>query len=75
MFCDFCKCLGCQQGLDPYNWYAQADDGRWICDVCYDYEVCQEFPDRKGKGPCDIGVLCRHRPKLVSEWIQNPKDR
>jgi len=48
-------------------------DGRWICDVCYAYEVCQEDPKRKGKGPCDE-EFCEHRPKIVSKWTTKKED-
>lgn len=73
MFCDFCDCQGCQKGIMPYDWHAQTSDGKWICDVCYQYEVCQTFPERKGKGPClgEERKNCTHRPKLVGDWIQN----
>ena len=69
MFCDYCDCESCQYGTHPYDWHAQTVDGKWICDVCYQYEVCQTFPERKGKGPCD--GQCNHRPQLISDWIKN----
>ena len=67
-YCDFCKCSDCQNGT-PYIVHAQTSDNRWICDVCYDYEICQKFEERKGLGPCD-DKNCVHRPKLISEWIK-----
>jgi hypothetical protein len=38
--------------------------------------VCQEFPDRAGKGPCldDEYESCTHRPKIVSEWLPYKQD-
>jgi hypothetical protein len=68
-FCDYCDCEDCKYG-NSYLVHAQTVNGKWICDVCYQYEVCQEFADRKGKGPCldqEWGT-CTHRPKLDSGW-------
>jgi hypothetical protein len=67
-FCDYCPCKSCQEGIFPYNRHAQTVDGKWICDVCFEYDVCLSFPERKGKSPCD--TLCEHRPKLISDWSQ-----
>jgi len=70
MYCDFCDCTDCQNGLPNLN-HAQTEDGKWICDVCYDYEVCQKDSARKGKGPClnEEYALCTHRPKLITNWL------
>jgi len=72
-FCDFCTCDDCREGRS-WLWHAQTEDGRWICDVCYHYEVCLDAKGRrkgteKNLGPCD-NLNCEHRPKLVTEWSQ-----
>jgi hypothetical protein len=68
-FCDYCDCKDCQNG-NSYLEHAKTSDGKMICDVCYEYEVCQDYPDRKGKGPClgEERTSCTHRPKIISEW-------
>ena len=70
-FCDYCDCNACQNGWMALE-HAQTFGGKWICSVCYDYEMCLSAPDRKGKGPCydETGVIaeCIHRPQLISEW-------
>ena len=38
-YCDFCTCGDCQEGT-RYLRHAPTVDGRWICDVCWGYEVC-----------------------------------
>jgi hypothetical protein len=58
MFCDYCKCYGCKFG-EVHLSHAKTEDGRWICDTCYQYHQCPN-------GPCD--GECDHRPKLVSAW-------
>lgn len=68
-FCDYCECEDCRLGTSYFT-HAKTSNGKWICDVCYEYEVCQEWSDRKGKGPC-LGserAACTHRPKIVSKW-------
>jgi len=67
-FCDYCSCPACQYG-ETYLSHAETSTGKWICDVCYCYEVCQEDPVRKGKGPCE-DYNCKHRPTLISDWIE-----
>jgi len=77
-FCDFCSCDRCRDGSDLIQ-HAQTEDGRWICDVCYTYDVCiNAFLDRGlRRGPCGdyAGDLpCTHRPKLVTDWLdKDPK--
>lgn len=72
MFCDFCPCEGCREGT-AWLRHALTEDGRWICDVCYEYEVCISAFRAQGvrRGPCgDRGddLPCTHRPILVGEW-------
>ena len=38
-FCDYCDCEDCKYG-NSYLVHAQTVSGKWICDVCYQYEVC-----------------------------------
>ena len=67
--CDFCKC----DPLGPeHSATARCADGRVICDICYNYDVCT--PGRVGNSernpdgqPCPPGP-CRHRPELVGDW-------
>ncbi len=69
-FCNFCDdCEYCEFGwLDIFNvLHAQTDDGRWICDVCFDYKVCMDGPNRNPDGPCKEKD-CKHRPKLIGPW-------
>ena len=61
-FCDFCQCLDCYYGTRLLQ-HAQTRDGRWICNVCWLYDVCQD----DGGQPCDSNT-CHHRPE-VSLWV------
>ena len=82
-FCDCSMCkTGCSSesvydGDNPVTtimaafpvYHTQCKDGRWICDVCYRYDVCL---DSGSKNPCS-GLCCEgkcdHRPELVNgEW-------
>lgn len=77
-FCDFCNCEQCRNGgmfssTLPLH-HAQCNDDRWICEVCYLYDVCTSGPNRSKHGPCEtkdgeLDIECQHRPKLVSKWI------
>lgn len=74
MFCDFCNCSDCQYGgfdtdyvVPPYH--AKTEHGTWICHTCYTYDLCTSGPDRNPKGPCDHNEECKHRPKLVTDWL------
>lgn len=62
MHCDFCRCTGDNTG---HSAYAKTEDGRWICDVCYLYDLCTEG---NHNGPC-ADKNCPHRPKLATGWI------
>ena len=69
-FCGFCGCECCRtgEGWKPLQvTHAPTDDGRWICEVCYSYDLCTSGPDRNPGGPCEDGA-CRHRPTLVGPW-------
>ena len=72
-FCDFCPCEECRNGVDGLS-HAQTKEGKWICDICYTYDVCTSGPNRSRHGPCETeyGTLnpnCVHRPILVTGWI------
>ena len=77
-FCDFCQCENCQHGTEdgkPCHWLSHAPtaDGRWICDVCWQYDVCDEHNGKPYYGPCEDEhgkpiADCPHRPKLVGPW-------
>lgn len=67
-FCSFCSCIDCRQG-NATLLHSKCADGRWICDVCYLYDVCSSGPDRNPDGPCSKGP-CRHRPELVGEFCR-----
>lgn len=68
-FCDFCKCSDCLNG-SKYISHVETSDNKWICDVCYIYDLCMAVPlsQRDPNGPCK-DTNCKHRPKLISEWI------
>ena len=66
-FCDFCDCELCRDG-SFYLSHAKTEDGRNICDTCFSYDLCTSGADRNPDGPCHE-VECKHRPKIVSEWI------
>ena len=71
-FCDFCPCEQCKTGNTGYKSFkvthAQTEDGRWICDVCYTYEVCLDAQRAEGvvTEPCK-NKDCKHRPK-ITDW-------
>ena len=65
-FCDFCNCDNCRYGA-PWLSHAQTADGRWICNVCYSFDLCTSGPNRNPNGPCE-DLECEHRPKIVSDW-------
>lgn len=67
-FCDFCDCPTCLNGEHGIT-HAPTADGRWICDVCWQYDVC-DVHDGKYNGPCESDegepiADCPHRPKLI----------
>jgi hypothetical protein len=68
-FCDFCDCKNCREGASWLG-HAQTADGRWICDVCYQYDVCVTAKEKLGdrSGPCE-NFDCEHRPKLATPFI------
>ena len=68
-FCDFCTCEDCTTGT-PRLVHAQTREGTWICEICYDYDVCTASgADRNPNGPCE-DENCKHRPVLVTDWIR-----
>lgn len=66
-FCEFCPCGDCKSGRADLR-HARTSDGRWICNVCWRYEVCIKAKGARAGGPCD-DLSCDHRPKLAGEWI------
>jgi hypothetical protein len=63
--------------------HAQTSDGRWICDVCWRYDVCVDgkrkelglkFGEKSHGGcvPCEDSegrpIPCKHRPRLVTKF-------
>jgi hypothetical protein len=63
-YCDFCDCDDCKNGWpSAVTSHAPTVDGRWICGVCYRYEVCLDADSH----PCKPGP-CEHRPELAGEW-------
>lgn len=66
-FCDFCDCADCKNGRQDLR-HAKTADGRWICDVCYTYDVCVDAWRKQGVrlGPCEHP--CNHKPKLIGGW-------
>lgn len=71
-FCDFCPCRDCQTGDSLHILcHAQTSDGRWICDICYEYDECVSAQRKAGEpvDPCK-NKECAHRPKIISEWTR-----
>src|ERR1044072_6348356 len=69
-FCDYCNCQQCKTGEAPSSLHlhhAPTNDGRWICDVCYLYDVCTTGQMRNPSGPC-VNKDCVHRPVLTGDW-------
>ena len=72
-FCDYCTCQTCMDGEEHLS-HALTTDDRWICDVCYWYELCLdekrlETGKTRGHDPCSE-EHCAHRPQLASNWIK-----
>ena len=71
MFCDFChvNCGACNNGHDGM-YHAETEDGRWICDCCFEYDMCirATTPDTVDR-PCE-DVYCIHRPRIVGDWLE-----
>jgi hypothetical protein len=68
-FCDFCSCAACKYGWkDCKMSHAPTVDGKWICNVCYSYDLCTSGPNRNYNGPCE-DKTCQHRPKLSGPFI------
>ena len=85
-FCDFCKCEQCQTGEGGPAEYTHAPtaDGKHICDVCWQYNVCGRERQRAGAKycgpPCEDAEGrpipdCPHRPKIVGPWTTLVEDR
>ena len=67
-FCDFCSCDDCKFGATDL-YHAECIDGRWICDICFTYDLCTS-PKFKCSVPCE-NKECEHRPKLkTKEWLK-----
>lgn len=70
-FCDFCSCEDCITGDCKHEiFHAKTSDDKFICDVCYTYDVCTSGSNRSLNGPCE-DKECIHRPKIISEWLSN----
>lgn len=76
-FCDFCDCENCKSGIISYDigsgvrelklYHAKCDDNKWICEVCYLYDLCISGPNKNVDEPCK-DKKCSHRPKLISDF-------
>ena len=76
-FCDFCDCEDCRDGSELL-YHASTTDNKWICDVCWTYDLCTSNNnpfgvDRNPDGPCPSNVECRHRPRLSGPWIKGKR--
>lgn len=72
-FCDFCKCDTCRYG-DSYLQHAlTSDNGKYICDVCFLYDLCTSdhnpYGVARSDNPCE-NKNCKHRPKILSKWTK-----
>jgi hypothetical protein len=79
-FCDYCDCDMCVEGLYDIL-HAKTSTGRWICEVCYEFDVCVCGNAKVGihDGPCETldGALipgCPHRPRIVGAWTTRDED-
>lgn len=67
-YCSYCGCDDCINGSYHAD-HALTENGNWICDICYTYDLCtKDGPDRNKNGPCK-DKNCKHRPKLIGPWI------
>jgi len=66
MYCDYCDCDDCKFGSKHMR-HIKTIDNKWICDVCYYYELCVESGSDPCKGLCHE-KKCEHRPKIVGDW-------
>lgn len=74
-FCDYCPCENCVTGESIFTMHhAQTTNGKWICDVCFSYDLCTSGPNRNPNGPCD-DKKCKHRPRLISGWLKGIKTK
>lgn len=79
-FCDFCDCADCQTGEGDWKTlgieHAPTADGRWICAICYAYDVCTRAQRAAGepRDPCKAKE-CAHRPKLAGPWVREGAPR
>lgn len=66
-FCDYCDCTDDDGNVRTDLSHAQTVDGRWVCDICYYYDLCvMTRNDPNPSGPCRDD--CKHRPKLMTKW-------
>ena len=66
-FCDFCDTTDDDGNQREDLSHAQtADNGKWICDICYYYDECLRSSDNP-LGPCRENS-CKHQPKLMTKW-------
>ena len=65
-FCDYCQCSNCQNGVSDL-YHALTENDKWICEICYCFDLCTSGPTKNPNGPCEEKD-CRHRPKLKSDW-------
>lgn len=63
MWCDYCRCDGCQAGLDGMA-RSECADGTHICVVCFSIEPCVDGISRRGSIFCKDHPLCSHKPRL-----------
>lgn len=79
-FCDFCTCKTCQNGTEGLT-HARTKGDRWICDVCWTYDLCTSDKNpygtpRNKDGPCPSDKACAHRPLLsTGKWTTLEQDR
>lgn len=68
-YCDYCNCPCCKYGWEEAVTIRHAPTlgGKYICDVCYEYDLCTSGPNRNPDGPCK-DYNCEHRPRLIGEF-------
>lgn len=67
-FCDYCNCNDCKNGIKGL-FHAATKDGDWICEICYEYDLCASAKCDPCSGACATNE-CGHRPQIISKWIE-----
>ena len=67
IFCHYCECMGCINGAS-YLTHALTIHDDFICDVCYDFELCINANRKFGIFSSECNEKCAHRPLLLTDF-------